>query len=72
MENRKKQDEVTEVAELQSLGIDSRRKNDLNDKEELKELAESIKQSMYLDYKLAYSEKSGMHKEESTATVNKF
>ncbi len=58
--------------ELNSLGIESKRKGDgLNDEAELEKLAEIIKQAMFLDYKIAYSEKGHMYKEEakSTATV---
>jgi hypothetical protein len=39
--------------ELVSLGIQPKRKNDLNDKEELKALADNIKQVYYQDYKTA-------------------
>ena len=42
--------------ELRSLGIESKRKNRLNDREELQALAESIKQVYYQDYKTAYGE----------------
>lgn len=42
--------------ELRSLGIESKRTNKLNDKEELQALADSIKQAYYHDYKTAYSE----------------
>jgi hypothetical protein len=41
-------------SELASLGIDLRGLNDLNDKMELEELAEVIKQTYYLEYKTAY------------------
>jgi hypothetical protein len=41
--------------ELESLGIEPRRPNDLNDKEELEALAEIIKQVYYQDYKTAYA-----------------
>jgi hypothetical protein len=41
--------------ELKSLGIEPRRRNDLNDKEELEALAEIIKQVYYQDYKTAYA-----------------
>ena len=41
--------------ELRSLGIESKRKNQLNDKEELQALADSIKQVYYQDHKNAYS-----------------
>ena len=40
--------------ELKSLGIEPRRQNELNDKEELQALAESIKAVYYQDYKTAY------------------
>jgi hypothetical protein len=39
--------------ELVSLGIQPKRKNDLNDKEELEALADNIKQVYYQDYKTA-------------------
>jgi hypothetical protein len=43
--------------ELESLGIEPKRKKELNDnKEELENLADIIKQSMFQDYKVAYSE----------------
>jgi hypothetical protein len=44
--------------ELKSLGIEPRRQNELNDKEELQALAESIKAVYYQDYKTAYSSSS--------------
>jgi hypothetical protein len=44
--------------ELKSLGIEPRRQNDLNDKEELQALAESIKEVYYQNYKTAYSNSS--------------
>ena len=40
--------------ELKSLGIEPKRQNDLNDKEELEALAEIIKEVYYQDYKTAY------------------
>lgn len=58
-----------QVIELQSLGIVSARMNDLNDEEELERLTECIKESMYQDYKLAYSEKGDGHKAEAESTV---
>ena len=39
--------------ELVSLGIQPKRKNDLNDKEELEALTDNIKQVYYQDYKTA-------------------
>lgn len=41
--------------ELRSLGIEPKRKNLVNDKEELASLTDNLKQSMYQDYKTAYS-----------------
>ena len=43
--------------ELDSLGIEPKRKKELNDDEELEKLADIIKQAMFQDYKVAYSEK---------------
>jgi CRISPR/Cas system endoribonuclease Cas6 (RAMP superfamily) len=40
--------------ELESLGIEPKRENELNDKEELEDLTENIKQTLYQDYKTAY------------------
>ena len=56
--------------ELKSLGIDPKRKNELNNKEELETLVDNVKQSMYQDYKTAYSDKGSKHEEETKATVN--
>lgn len=42
--------------ELRSLGIEPKRNNELNDKEELAALANNIKQVYYQDYKTAYSD----------------
>jgi hypothetical protein len=58
--------------ELHSLGIvdPKRKKKELKDnKEELENLADNIKQAMFQDYKLAYSEKGDAHKEEAESTV---
>jgi hypothetical protein len=58
--------------ELHSLGIvdPKRKKKELNDnKEELENLADNIKQAMFEDYKLAYSDKGDAHKEEAESTV---
>lgn len=59
-----------QTADLRSLGITSKRINDMNDKEELEKLAENIKESMYQDYKLAYSEKGNKHRAESESTTS--
>lgn len=42
--------------ELVSLGIAPKRKNELNDKQELEALADNIKQVYYQNFKLAYNE----------------
>jgi hypothetical protein len=55
--------------ELKSLGIEPKRKDQLNDNEELQSLSDNIKQAMFQDYKIAYSEKGDMHKEEAESTV---
>jgi hypothetical protein len=56
--------------ELDSLGIvDPKQKKELNDEEELENLADIIKQAMFQDYKVAYSEKGDAHKEEAESTV---
>ncbi len=57
--------------ELDSLGIEPKqKKKELNDnKEELENLADIIKQEMFQDYKVAYSDKGDAHKEEAESTV---
>ena len=55
--------------ELKSLGIEPKRKDQPNDNEELQNLSDNIKQAMFQDYKIAYSEKGDMHKEEAESTV---
>ena len=56
--------------ELDSLGIEPKQKKELNDdEEELENLADNIKQAMFQDYKLAYSDKGDVHKEEAESTV---
>jgi hypothetical protein len=56
--------------ELDSLGIESKQENEPNDnKEELENLADIIKQAMFQDYKVAYSEEGDVHKEEVQSTV---
>ncbi|HEU4443659.1 MAG TPA: hypothetical protein VFR94_03180 [Nitrososphaeraceae archaeon] len=56
--------------ELDSLGIEPKQKKELNDnKEELENLADIIKQAMLQDYKVAYSEEGDAHKEEAQSTV---
>jgi hypothetical protein len=58
-----------ELDSLDSLGIEPKEKKELNDKEELENLSDNIKQAMFQDYKLAYSEKGDAHKEEAESTV---
>ncbi|MDQ3903074.1 MAG: hypothetical protein M3247_05500 [Thermoproteota archaeon] len=61
--------------ELCSLGIlepkRKKKEKELNDNkaEELEHLADNIKQAMFEDYKLAYSDKGDTHKEEAQSTV---
>jgi uncharacterized protein YgfB (UPF0149 family) len=57
--------------ELYSLGIsEPKESKELNEKkEELENLSDIIKQSMFQDYKIAYSEKGDVHKEEAQATL---
>ena len=42
--------------ELDSLGIVPKKTNELNDRQEISDLSENIKQILYQDYKTAYSE----------------
>jgi len=44
------------LSELRSLGVSPKRKNNSNDKKELQDLTENIKQELYQQYKTAYSE----------------
>jgi hypothetical protein len=44
--------------ELKSLGIESKRENELNDNAELEALAEIIKRVYYQEYKTAYGDSS--------------
>jgi len=55
--------------ELLSLGIEPKEKKELNDKEELQNLSDNIKQAMFQDYKLAYSDKGDARIEELKSTV---
>ena len=56
--------------ELYSLGIlDPKEKKELYDDEELENLAQIIKQAMFQDYKVAFSEKGDAHREEAQLTV---
>jgi hypothetical protein len=55
--------------ELDSLGIEPKQKKELNDADELENLADIIKQAMLQDYKIAYSEKGDTYREEAKLTV---
>jgi hypothetical protein len=44
------------LAELRSLGVDARNRNDLNDEKELHDMADNIKRSLYQEYKKAYAQ----------------
>ena len=57
-------------ADLRSLGIGPKKKNELDDKQELQNLANNVKDSMYQDYKTAYSNKGDQFKEEARSTVS--
>jgi hypothetical protein len=58
--------------ELRSLGIHPKRKNknDLNHAEDLEYLTDAIKQSLYQDYRIAYSENGDVYEEEARSTVH--
>ena len=55
--------------ELKSLGIEPRRQNELNDKEELQALAEIIKEVYFQDYKTAYSKTSDNRNNSSSKSL---
>jgi hypothetical protein len=56
--------------ELLSLGIAApKEKKELDDKEELQNLSDSIKQAMFQAHKLAYGDKGDTHTEEAKSTV---
>jgi hypothetical protein len=57
------------ILDLRSLGINPRKKNELNDGDELADLTEAIKQAMYDDYKTAYGEKGDRYEHEAKSTV---
>ena len=50
----REQEENRLQSELSSLGVDCKRKNELNDEEELEGLATAIKEVYFQDYKTAY------------------
>jgi ABC-type uncharacterized transport system substrate-binding protein len=57
--------------ELYSLGVlEPKARKELNDnKEELENLADNIKQAMFQDYKVAYGEKGDRYQQEAKSTV---
>jgi hypothetical protein len=57
--------------DLRSLGLDPRRKSELNDQHELAELADNLKQSMLQDFKTAYSENGHKFEVESKSTTHR-
>jgi hypothetical protein len=44
------------LTELESLGIEAKRMSELNGKQELQNLVENIKQTLYQEYKTQYSQ----------------
>ncbi len=59
-------------SELRSLGIHPKRigSNDLNRVEDLRNLADAVKQSMYQDYKIAYSKDGNKYEEEVESAIH--
>ena len=57
-------------ADLRSLGIAPGKKNELNDKVELQNLADNLKDAMYQDYKTAFGKNGDQLKEEAKSTVS--
>lgn len=58
----REQEENRLQSELSSLGVDCKRKNELNDEEELEAHATAIKKVYFQDYKTAYDD-NDVHKE---------
>jgi hypothetical protein len=44
------------ISELSSLGIKIKRRNDINDRKEITDLTENIKQTLFQEYKTAYAQ----------------
>ena len=44
------------ISELNSLGIKSMRRNDMNDRKEITDLTENIKQALFKEYKTVYAQ----------------
>jgi hypothetical protein len=60
---------MTASLKCNELGMEPKQKKEPNDKQELENLADNIKQAMFQGYKLAYSEEGDAHKEEVQSTV---
>jgi hypothetical protein len=43
------------ISELDSLGIKMKRRNDMNDRKEITDLTENIKQTLFQEYKRVYN-----------------
>lgn len=59
----REQEENRLQSELSSLGVDCKRKNELNGKEELEAHATAIKKVYFQDYKTGYDDDNDIHKE---------
>ena len=57
--------------ELLSLGIECKRKNEFNDKDELEALATAIKEVYYQDYKTAYDHNDADDYYDQREAINK-
>ena len=44
------------IEELRSLGVSAKKTNSLNNATELRDLADNVKQTMYQNYKIAYTD----------------
>ncbi len=62
--------EHDQLVELRSLGVEPKRRSELNDEKELEKLAEILKQSMLQDYRTAYGRRGDDFEQESMSTVN--
>ena len=56
--------------DLRSLGIEPTRSCELNDQNELENLANNVKDSMFQDYKTAYGINGDQFKEEANSTIS--
>jgi hypothetical protein len=44
------------ISELSSLGMKIKRRNDMNDRKEITDLTENIKQTLFQEYRTAYAQ----------------